>query len=202
LLANFVIPERRLSPQPQVTPTYLAFLGRIAPEKGPDHAIRIARVRKAAFEVNVDMGAQVAGTARDAFADQIAGAFFSRQRQGTLALRAADRRSRSYLQLREREMSKRETPMTRRYWERVRGTLLEEYLVIPSRPPDDRCSHHRGPDPRATQPRARARARVMREFETFPIKTAAESSASPPVSTARLRSSRPKQRYRCDGRGW
>jgi hypothetical protein len=32
-------------------------------------------------------------------------------------------------------MSKRETPMTRRYWERVRGTLLEEYLVVPSRPP-------------------------------------------------------------------
>jgi len=27
----------------QVTPTYLAFLGRIAPEKGPDRAIRIAR---------------------------------------------------------------------------------------------------------------------------------------------------------------
>ncbi|MGA7866775.1 MAG: glycosyltransferase family 4 protein, partial [Stellaceae bacterium] len=37
------IPGRRLSPQPRVTPTYLAFLGRIAPEKGPDHAIRIAR---------------------------------------------------------------------------------------------------------------------------------------------------------------
>ena len=29
-------------------------------------------------------------------------------------------------------MSKRETPMTRRYWERVRGTLLEEYLIVPS----------------------------------------------------------------------
>src|SRR5580704_401105 len=29
----------------------------------------------------LDMGAQVAGTARDAFADQIAGAFFGRQRQ-------------------------------------------------------------------------------------------------------------------------
>jgi hypothetical protein len=27
-------------------------------------------------------------------------------------------------------MSKRETPMTRRYWERVRGTLLEEYLIV------------------------------------------------------------------------
>jgi hypothetical protein len=31
-------------------------------------------------------------------------------------------------------MSKLETPMTRRYWERVRGTLLEEYLIVPSRP--------------------------------------------------------------------
>jgi hypothetical protein len=31
-------------------------------------------------------------------------------------------------------MSKRETPMTRRYWERVRGTLLEEYLIVPSGP--------------------------------------------------------------------
>jgi hypothetical protein len=32
-------------------------------------------------------------------------------------------------------MSKHETPMTRRYWKRVGGTLLEEYLVVPSRPP-------------------------------------------------------------------
>ena len=31
-------------------------------------------------------------------------------------------------------MSKRETPMTRRYWERVRGTLLEEYLIVRSSP--------------------------------------------------------------------
>lgn len=31
-------------------------------------------------------------------------------------------------------MSKLETPMTRRYWERVGGTLLEEYLVVPSSP--------------------------------------------------------------------
>jgi len=31
-------------------------------------------------------------------------------------------------------MSKRETPMTHRYWERVRGTLLEEYLIVPSGP--------------------------------------------------------------------
>lgn len=28
-------------------------------------------------------------------------------------------------------MSKRETPMTHRYWKRVGGTLLEEYLVVP-----------------------------------------------------------------------
>jgi hypothetical protein len=29
-------------------------------------------------------------------------------------------------------MSKLETPMTHRYWKRVGGTLLEEYLVVPS----------------------------------------------------------------------
>jgi len=33
-------------------------------------------------------------------------------------------------------MSKHETPMTRRYWQRVRGTLLEEYLAVPPRRPD------------------------------------------------------------------
>src|ERR1700719_4835731 len=32
------------------------------------------------------------------------------------------------------QMSKRETPMTQRYWERVRGTLLEEYLIVRSSP--------------------------------------------------------------------
>jgi glycosyltransferase involved in cell wall biosynthesis len=37
------VPDKRLESQPQITPTYLAFLGRIAPEKGPDRAIRIAR---------------------------------------------------------------------------------------------------------------------------------------------------------------
>jgi len=31
-------------------------------------------------------------------------------------------------------MSKHETPMTRRYWERVGGTLLEEYLIVRSSP--------------------------------------------------------------------
>ncbi len=46
--ANFVgtvlhgLPETLLTPQP-VTPSYLAFLGRISPEKRPDRAIRIAR---------------------------------------------------------------------------------------------------------------------------------------------------------------
>ena len=37
------IPDRRPELLPSITPTYLAFLGRIAPEKGPDRAIRIAR---------------------------------------------------------------------------------------------------------------------------------------------------------------
>jgi glycosyltransferase involved in cell wall biosynthesis len=46
--ANFVatvlhgLPERLLTPQ-EIKPSYLAFLGRIAPEKRPDRAIRIAR---------------------------------------------------------------------------------------------------------------------------------------------------------------
>ncbi len=47
--ANYVrtvhhgLPARLLVPQPQARRDYLAFLGRIAPEKGPDRAIRIAR---------------------------------------------------------------------------------------------------------------------------------------------------------------
>jgi glycosyltransferase involved in cell wall biosynthesis len=47
--ANFVatvhhgLPENLLTPLPDVTPGYLAFLGRICPEKRPDTAIRIAR---------------------------------------------------------------------------------------------------------------------------------------------------------------
>jgi glycosyltransferase involved in cell wall biosynthesis len=47
--ANFIgtvlhgLPENLLTPQPDVTPSYLAFLGRICPEKRPDIAIRIAR---------------------------------------------------------------------------------------------------------------------------------------------------------------
>ena len=31
-------------------------------------------------------------------------------------------------------MSKLETPMTRRYWQRVGGTLIEEYLIVPRAP--------------------------------------------------------------------
>jgi glycosyltransferase involved in cell wall biosynthesis len=47
--ANYVgtvhhgLPAGLLTPQEGVIPHYLAFLGRIAPEKGPEHAIRIAR---------------------------------------------------------------------------------------------------------------------------------------------------------------
>ena len=47
--ANYVttvhhgLPEKAIAPVPGVKPSYLAFLGRIAPEKGPDRAIRIAR---------------------------------------------------------------------------------------------------------------------------------------------------------------
>jgi glycosyltransferase involved in cell wall biosynthesis len=47
--ANYVgtvyhgLPAGLLMPLEGVRPEYLAFLGRIAPEKGPDHAIRIAR---------------------------------------------------------------------------------------------------------------------------------------------------------------
>ncbi|MCA7120436.1 MAG: glycosyltransferase, partial [Acidibrevibacterium sp.] len=46
--ANFIgtvlhgLPENLLTPRP-ATPSYLAFLGRISPEKRPDRAIRIAR---------------------------------------------------------------------------------------------------------------------------------------------------------------
>jgi glycosyltransferase involved in cell wall biosynthesis len=37
------LPPELFSPPPRPTNNYLAFLGRIAPEKGPDAAIRIAR---------------------------------------------------------------------------------------------------------------------------------------------------------------
>ena len=36
------VPENLLTPQPQVQPTYLAFMGRISPEKRPDLAVEIA----------------------------------------------------------------------------------------------------------------------------------------------------------------
>lgn len=36
------LPENLLMPRPDIEPTYLAFLGRISPEKGVDRAIRIA----------------------------------------------------------------------------------------------------------------------------------------------------------------
>src|SRR3954469_11880057 len=45
---------------------------------GGKHPVQL---RKTAFEIDVDMGAQVRGPARDAFTDQIAGALFGRQRQ-------------------------------------------------------------------------------------------------------------------------
>ena len=37
------VPDKVIAPQPGIKASYLAFLGRIAPEKGPDRAIRIAR---------------------------------------------------------------------------------------------------------------------------------------------------------------
>ena len=45
---------------------------------GGKHSLQLG---EAAFEIDVDMGAQVRRAARDAFADQVAGAFFGRQRQ-------------------------------------------------------------------------------------------------------------------------
>ena len=53
--ANFVatihhgLPEDLLTPQP-IEPSYLAFLGRICPEKRPDRAIRIARAGRHSVE--------------------------------------------------------------------------------------------------------------------------------------------------------
>jgi glycosyltransferase involved in cell wall biosynthesis len=47
--ANFIatiphgLPENLLTPDETITPSYIAFLGRICPEKRPDRAIRIAR---------------------------------------------------------------------------------------------------------------------------------------------------------------
>jgi len=70
--ANFVatvlhgLPETLLVPQ-QATPSYLAFLGRIAPEKRPDRAIRIAR----AAGIPLKIAAKVDRADQDYFDTQI-----------------------------------------------------------------------------------------------------------------------------------
>jgi glycosyltransferase involved in cell wall biosynthesis len=56
------LPETLLTPQ-NTTPSYLAFLGRIAPEKGPDRAIRIAR----AAGIPLKMAAKVDRADQDYF---------------------------------------------------------------------------------------------------------------------------------------
>jgi len=60
------LPERLLTPQP-VTPQYFAFLGRIAPEKGVEHAIRIARH----CGVPLKMAAKVDAVDREYFEEKI-----------------------------------------------------------------------------------------------------------------------------------
>jgi len=60
------LPERLLTPQP-VKPTYFAFLGRIAPEKGIDRAIRIAEHCGAPLKV----AAKVDKADREYFDEQI-----------------------------------------------------------------------------------------------------------------------------------
>ena len=57
------LPPRLLTPQPGVRPEYLAFLGRIAPEKGPDCAIRVAR----AYGIPLLMAAKVSDADRPYF---------------------------------------------------------------------------------------------------------------------------------------
>ena len=70
--ANFVatvyhgLPENLLQPQ-SVEPTYLAFLGRISPEKGPERAIRIAR----RAGIPLKMAAKVDPEDRDYFTDVV-----------------------------------------------------------------------------------------------------------------------------------
>ena len=60
--ANYVrtvhhgLPQGLLSPVPGITPHYLAFLGRIAPEKGPDRAIRIARAAGLPLKIAAKVG--------------------------------------------------------------------------------------------------------------------------------------------------
>jgi glycosyltransferase involved in cell wall biosynthesis len=60
------LPERLLTPKP-VKPSYFAFLGRIAPEKGVDRAIRIAQH----CGVPLKMAAKVDKTDREYFDEQI-----------------------------------------------------------------------------------------------------------------------------------
>jgi glycosyltransferase involved in cell wall biosynthesis len=60
------LPERLLMPQP-VTPSYFAFLGRIAPEKGLDRAIRIAQH----CGVPLKIAAKVDNADRDYYQDKI-----------------------------------------------------------------------------------------------------------------------------------
>jgi len=60
------LPERLLTPQP-VKPSYLAFLGRIAPEKAVDRAIRIAR----RCGIPLKIAAKVDPMDRDYFAEEI-----------------------------------------------------------------------------------------------------------------------------------
>jgi glycosyltransferase involved in cell wall biosynthesis len=60
------LPERLLVPQP-ITPSYFAFLGRIAPEKGVDRAIRIAQH----CGVPLKIAAKVDNADRDYFEEKI-----------------------------------------------------------------------------------------------------------------------------------
>ena len=60
------LPEQLLAPHP-VTPSYFAFLGRIAPEKGIDRAIRIAEH----CGIPLRIAAKVDSADRDYFADKI-----------------------------------------------------------------------------------------------------------------------------------
>ena len=50
------LPASLLTPQPGVQPGYLAFLGRISPEKGPDRAIRIARAAGLPLKIAAKVG--------------------------------------------------------------------------------------------------------------------------------------------------
>ena len=58
------LPAGLLMPQINVRPEYLAFLGRISPEKGPDRAIHIAR----ACGIPLKMAAKVGDADRSYFA--------------------------------------------------------------------------------------------------------------------------------------